>query len=591
MVSFTPFPEFDESRFDRIAALAPALDAFASDYARAKQLPGFVYGIVAGGRLVHTGSTGLADMEAHIPAGANVLFRIASMTKSFAAVAILQLRDAGFLTLDDPVARYVPELETLRYPTADSPHLTLRHLLTMTAGWPEDNPWGDRQLALSDAAFARLLGRGVSFASAPGAQFEYSNLAYMVLGRVVQRVSGLSFQEYTTQRILHPLGMKNACWNCEEARQPLARGYRTTNGAAVEEPLAWMRCEGDAAAFAGLYMSITDLARWIAFMLSAWPPRSEEEHPVLRRSSLREMQQCHVLRHRKAAPVRIDERPPCEAGGYGYGLFVMEATDLGPVVGHAGGLPGFGSHMVWLPDRDVGVAALANVTYAPAAPFAMTLLRRLVKEAQLQPRPVRPAAALLKAQAEVSCLLQQWDDALADRVVAENFFLDTPREEWRRRVEMLRDRHGTLRSEGALRLNNPLRGEWRMQGERGWCNVWVTLTPTVPPRVQYLSIESVLPPNETMQQTLERLLGALAAPTMRCISSLAGPEVDRRALLDHLRLANLLYGPCSIEAIVAGDGVERTVAHLHSPRGRLEAEVVIDPRTGKVQSLELRAMQ
>uniref|UniRef100_A0A7C1FRK9 Class A beta-lactamase-related serine hydrolase n=1 Tax=Caldilinea aerophila TaxID=133453 RepID=A0A7C1FRK9_9CHLR len=160
MVSFTPFPEFDESRFDRIAALAPALDAFAADYARAKQLPGFVYGIVAGGRLVHAGGTGLADMEAHIPAGTNVLFRIASMTKSFAAVAILQLRDAGFLTLDDPVARYVPELETLHYPTADSPRLTLRHLLTMTAGWPEDNPWGDRQLALSDAAFARLLGRG-----------------------------------------------------------------------------------------------------------------------------------------------------------------------------------------------------------------------------------------------------------------------------------------------------------------------------------------------------------------------------------------------------------------------------------------------
>lgn len=587
-MSFTPFPEFDQNRFERIRALAPGLDALADDYVRTKHLPGLVYGIVAGGRLVHTGSIGLADVDAHVPAGPEVLFRIASMTKSFVAVAILQLRDAGFLMLDDPVTHYVPELNMLSYPTIDSPRLTLRHLLTMTAGWPEDNPWGDRQLALDDAAFSRLLAQGVSFASVPGVQFEYSNLAYMVLGRVVQQVSGVPFQEYTTQQVLRPLGMVDTCWNYEEARQPVARGYRAANDSVVEEPLAWMRCEGNAAAFAGLYTSITDLARWIAFMLSAWPPRDEDTQPVLRRSSLREMQQCHVLRPREAAPVRIDERLPCEAGGYGYGLFVIETSDLGRVIGHAGGLPGFGSHMVWLPDRDIGVAALANVTYAPAAPFAMTLLRHLVKEAQLQPRPIRPAAAFLKAQAEVSCLLQQWDDALADRVMAENFFLDTPREEWRRRIETLRNRHGTLRSDGILKLNNPLRGEWRMQGERGWCNVRVTLAPTAPPRVQHLSIESVLPPNETMQQALERLLRAIATPTAHGVSRLAAPDVDRRALLHHLCLANLLYGPCSIEAIVAGDGVERTVARLHSPRGRLEAEVVIDPYTGKVKSLELR---
>ncbi|MCS6825974.1 MAG: beta-lactamase family protein [Caldilinea sp.] len=590
-MSFASSPEFDERRFSRIAALTSELDAFAGDYARAERLPGLTYGIVAGGKLVHAAGVGLADGEAHILAGPDALFRIASMTKSVTAVAILQLRDAGLLALDDAVERYAPELGRLCAPTADSPRLTLRHLLTMTAGWPEDNPWGDRQLALDDAAFSRLLAQGVSFAAAPGVQFEYSNLAYMVLGRVVRQVSGLPFQEYVVRRILRPLGIADACWNRADAGRPVARGYRMMNGAPVEEPLAWMSCEGDAAAFAGLYMSVTDLARWVALMLSAWPARDEEEHPVLRRSSLREMQQCFALRAPKAAPFKLGDLPPCEGGGYGYGLFVMETSDLGRVIGHGGGLPGFGSHMAWLPERDVGVVALANVTYAPAAPFAMTLLRRLVKEAQLRPRPTQPAAALLKAQAEVSCLLQQWDDALADRLVAENFFLDTPREEWRRRVETLHSRHGVLQLDGALCVNNPLRGEWRMRGERGWCNVWVTLAPTVPPRVQYLTVESVLPPNETMQKTLEQLLEVIAAPTMRRISRLAASGVDRRALLDHLRLANLLYGPCSLEAIVGGDGVERTAAQLHSPRGRLEAELVIEPRTGKVRSLELRAMR
>src|SRR5204863_4720281 len=93
---------------------------------------------------------GVRETRNHARVTPDTTFRIASMTKSFTALSILKLRDEGKLSLDDPVARYVPALAGLPYPTKDSPTLTIRHLLTHSEGFPEDNPWGDRQLAQSD---------------------------------------------------------------------------------------------------------------------------------------------------------------------------------------------------------------------------------------------------------------------------------------------------------------------------------------------------------------------------------------------------------------------------------------------------------
>ncbi len=126
------------------------IDKLYGSYASRNRWPGLVYGIVAGGRLVHIGGIGYGDVEKQIPVSSQTDFRIASMTKSFVSVAILQLRDAGKLKLDDPAYLYVPELKDQRGPASDAPVITIRNLLTHSAGFPEDNPWGDRQLADSD---------------------------------------------------------------------------------------------------------------------------------------------------------------------------------------------------------------------------------------------------------------------------------------------------------------------------------------------------------------------------------------------------------------------------------------------------------
>lgn len=589
-MSSAPSSEFDADRFNRIAATLPEIDRLAAEFADKHHLPGLAYGVIAGGQLIHAGGVGQADTTASLAVGRHTLFRIASMTKSFVAVAILQLRDAGRLGLDDPVARYVPELAPLASPTTDAPPLTLRHLLTMNAGWPEDNPWGDRQLALDNAGLSALLAQGVTFASSPNTQYEYSNLAYMILGKVVHQVSGQPFQEYTAQHILQPLGMLNARWNVDRVDQPVARGYRLADGEFVEDADAWAPCGGDAAGFGGLYLSIDDLAKWVAFFLSAWPPRNGAENPVLRRSSLREMQRCTNLRPPPASAQPIGRPLKWEAGGYAFGLFAAETTEFGRLVGHAGGLPGFGSHMVWLPDYDIGVATLSNCTYAPAVASAMQILRCLVKNAQLAPRPVQPHPALLDAQAGVMRLMQRWDDALADDLTAVNFFLDTPRNAWRQRLESLQRSHGVLRVDGEIEVHNPLRGQWKARGERGWCTIWITLAPTVPPRVQHLSIDSILPPENKMQKALEDVLAATTKPTLRAVNRVFAPEIDRRAMLTHLRVVNLLYGAPTLESIIGGDGVERCVARVQSDRGALDLTITLHLRTGKVRHAEFRSV-
>ena len=153
----------DGGRMEKIMQTFPIIDKIFKEYADSNHLPGVAYGLVVDGKLVYKGNIGYTDIEKKIPVTSSSLFRIASMSKSFAAMAILKLRDEGKLNLDDPAYLYIPELKNLKYPTADAPHITVRHLMTHGAGFPEDNPWGDRQLADTDKDLMEFIGKQISF--------------------------------------------------------------------------------------------------------------------------------------------------------------------------------------------------------------------------------------------------------------------------------------------------------------------------------------------------------------------------------------------------------------------------------------------
>jgi CubicO group peptidase (beta-lactamase class C family) len=134
----------DPQRKQKLAAAFPEIEKLFLAYAQRANMPGAVMGIIVDGELVWVKATGVRETTDKAPVTPDTVFRIASMTKSFTAMSILKLRDEGKLSLDDPVARYIPAFADLPYPTKDSPVITIRHLLTHSEGFPEDNPWGDR---------------------------------------------------------------------------------------------------------------------------------------------------------------------------------------------------------------------------------------------------------------------------------------------------------------------------------------------------------------------------------------------------------------------------------------------------------------
>ncbi len=572
--------------------LVPIFQAHCDEH----HLPGCAYGVVAGGRLVGSGSIGVvtpgnAAHDADAP-DANTVYRIASMTKSFGALAILMLRDAGKLALDTVAAEYVPELRELTYPTRDSAPITVRQLLTMAAGWPEDNPWGDRQLWRNDAELSEILAPGISFANAPGVTFEYSNIGYMVLGRVIANVSGESSLGFITQRILRPLGMHDTVWNAAEVDpQQLAKGYHWLEGKWVEEPL--LPSGGDAAIFGGLYSTVADLARWVAFQLAAWPPRDDREEGFVRRATLREMQQPQRLYTPSDEAPEIGRPVVWSAGGYGYGLTTSYEGNLA-IVGHAGGLPGFGSHMCWAPDFDLGVVALGNVRYASMRMASTEALRQLVRQGAAQSRRRQPAPALGAARSDVDRLLAKWDDALADRLFADNFFLDDSREWWQGEMGRLATVHGQLRDEGPFQAENALRGTWKLVGERGWVNAFVTLTPTVPPRVQELGLESVQLPAPALAAAVEELVRLINRPSQRGVSRLFVEQIqpaDRHTFYDKIRMVAALCDECKSGHVLAGDGESRVRVMFEGLKAGVEADLVWDGERKKFATATFRQVR
>ena len=499
----TPPAQFaDPQRRAKLAGAYAEVDRVFRAFAERTHVPGAAWGVIVDGELAHAGSTGFRDVAAKVSVDADTVFRIASMTKSFTAMSILKLRDERRLALDDPAERYVPELKDLKYPTTDSPRITIRHLLSHAEGFPEDNPWGDRQLARTDDEMLKMLRSGIPFSNTPGIAYEYSNFGFAILGRIVSRVSGRPYDEYVTENILRPLGMTSTTLHPSKVpTNRIALGYRWEDDRWKDEPLL---PHGAFGAMGGVLTSVRDLSRYVATFLSAWPPRDGPETAPIRRASLREMQQPARPSSMRVTRDRASGAPRLASSSYAFGLGVSQTCDFRAIVAHSGGLPGFGSLMRWLPDYGVGIIALGNLTYTGWGGPAGEALDALAKTGGLAPRVAQPSPALVQARDAVSQLVIKWDDGLADRIAADNLFLDRSKERRRADLDDVRARVGACSPPDRFDVvENALRGEWTMRCERDTVRVGITLAPTMPPTVQHLAVgpSSVWPPRlETCAQ-------------------------------------------------------------------------------------------
>ena len=470
------------------AALRDVEKIFA-DWQLAAHAPGVVYGIVADGKLVEVKGLGVQDLAAKRPVTADSLFRIASMSKAFTALAILKLRDAGKLSLDAPAETYVPQLRTWRYPTTDSPKITVRNLLTHSAGFVEDNPWGDRQQMMPEAEFSQLLQNGVAFSRAPGLAMEYSNFGYALLGRIISNVSGVRYQDYIGREIMRPLGMGASGYDVFASPQDLrAIGYRWQDNQWVREP---DMKDGAFGAMGGVETSANDYAKWIAFLLSAWPARDGADLGPVRRATVREIVAGENFGGGRMRNPAAGGAPCRQAVTYGMAWNAIDDCDLGLLVTHSGGYPGYGSIAMLLPEHGVGIFAFSSRTYGGLSLPATRAALALQKAGALSVRAVPVSPGLAAAYEAARAVWRAGDIAAAP--LANNVLLDRTAARWKTLITDLSSELGPCAADEPIKPLSAMEGRFSWTCEHGRLNGRVQRAPTQTLALQALEFSAAPP--------------------------------------------------------------------------------------------------
>ncbi len=467
---------FDEGDFAKV-------DHLFDEYFSIGKTPGLIYGVTVGQKIIHVRALGVSVIGGNAP-NSKTTFRVASLTKSLTGAAILLLRDRGQISLEIPFVNYLPELGDLQRQFPDSPKITVRMLLNMSAGFPTDNEWADRLEAISEQEFGEILRAGIRFDSPPGTRYEYSNLGYALLGRVISRITGRSFHEFASAELLVPLGLNNSTFNYGSASDS-AIGYVKRE----EWEAEIFTGPGAFSPIGGLITNLEDLALWCGYLSEAFDP-SSLEHGPLSKATRREMQEIQQVIPRIREP--NSDLSYDGVNGYGSGLRIEEDYDFGKIVGHSGGYPGYGSHMRWHAASQIGVIALANGRYAspviacaPALKYLLSKLKRPV---------VQPSKECLALQIKVNELIHSWDDQLAEEIFGFNMDLDHPRLYRHKKISDAVEKIGGLRpslTNLGMRSENASHLAWKLAGNRGNLLIEIWLTPDLPAKLQIWTVLSV----------------------------------------------------------------------------------------------------
>jgi CubicO group peptidase (beta-lactamase class C family) len=338
--------------------LAARLDRLVAGAQREKRLPSIAAAVLRDTKLVWEIAVGAADVEGGIEATPDTQFRVGSITKTFTAAAIMQLRDAGKLDLEDTLDRHVEG-------AAHTP--TIGRLLSHASGLQretQDDSWLTLRFAQPDELLETLAQAELVLPS--GARFHYSNLAFALLGIVVERLSGMSYKDYVRERLFGPVGLTRVSFDPEP---PAAKGY-------LAQPYAdgvWdtIGVETGAWASAGqIWGTAADICRWGAFL-------ADPDESVLAKKSAEEMRTVQVIAEHDRW-----------LAGYGLGLGLRRDGER-ILAGHSGSMPGFIAQLYFSPQEKVVVTALTNESEASLGELGLALVATTVDEWPVAPEPWR----------------------------------------------------------------------------------------------------------------------------------------------------------------------------------------------------------
>jgi D-alanyl-D-alanine carboxypeptidase len=305
-------------------ARADEVDDYIARQMKAQKVPGVALAVIKDGKIVKAAGYGLANRERNIAVTPDTVFKIGSVSKQFIATGIMLLAHEGRLGIDDPVSKYLQGAPDTWKP------ITIRHLLTHTAGLVRESPAFDPNKNIPDAEIIRAV-YGVPLRFAPGARYEYSNTGYWTLAEILRVVTGRPWSEFITQRIFAPVGMRvTAPTNVTPALPNRAAGYTGNDNSTRADDWVALRPSG------AFLSTVMDLAKWEAALYT---------DTVINDATRRQMWE----------PVRLTDGKTAE---YGFGWHVDAVA--GRRIWHGGGLPGFSAQYVRFPNAGVTVILLAN---------------------------------------------------------------------------------------------------------------------------------------------------------------------------------------------------------------------------------------
>jgi D-alanyl-D-alanine carboxypeptidase len=368
-----------------VSAALAQLDAQLAAVMKERNLPGLSAGVIYDQELIWARGYGYADLERHIPADADSIYEIGSVTKLFNAVMLMKLRDAGKLSLDDPIEKYLPEFKIRsRFPDSRPP--TFRQVVSHVSGLPREYGFdvgesGHLQQFPAAVVLAGIKDKEMQYPAYTG--FHYSNLGIYIIGQALQRIAGEPYTQYMQRDVFDPLGMRNTGWEYTEAMRPhRAIGYMAAKPDGSKE-VAPLFVPGDFGVSAGgIQSSVRDMAKFISLQFSEGPAGGGQ---ILGSTTLREMRSSLV---------------PAENWLWGYGIgWEVEKYPNHVGICHAGGTLGFASKVRAVPDLKLGFVVLINQD-TDSDELSRKLVEGLIpafeqvaKQRALQEKPPLPADA------------------------------------------------------------------------------------------------------------------------------------------------------------------------------------------------------
>lgn len=369
-----------------------AIDLIGQRSVAGSAAPGVTIAVVRGGSIVYAKGFGDRDVENAVPAAPDTRYPIGSNTKQFTATAILMLQDEGKLNVDDRLSKYLPEIPHSR-------DVKIRNLLNHSGGYAEYTEIQTfDELANRPATLAQVVGTVDSrpLAFSPGTNRQYSNTGYELLSMVIERVSGMSYQEFLRRRIFTPLGMTSTYVRDSDDTHPnVATEYESYSLGPWEHALhidyTWFLGAG------AIISNVQDLAKWNAAL---------DGGKVLSKRSLTEMM----------TPVKIGAAFP----DYGFAIMVSKLENGHRMVSHGGNTTGAASQDARFPDDDLNIMVLANsgaFDYNSAVSAVYNVLVPSPRPASPSPRPSAAAKPVAGANPVVTAAAERWlDQAVAGHV-------------------------------------------------------------------------------------------------------------------------------------------------------------------------------